>query len=184
MKKALIILANGFEDIEAVTPIDILRRGGITVIVAGLGGTEIKGSRGTVIKAEIALEDYNGVPDALILPGGNTGAENLALSPRVKELILSVSSKGKIVAAICAAPALVLAPTGILDGKKATCYPGMEENFSPKVKASGDDVVQDGNIITSRGPATAFPFALKILENLAGKNVAETIAEGTLYSRS
>lgn len=180
LKKAVVILAEGFEDIEAVTPVDILKRSGINVTVAGLGGKTIKGSRGTSINADIILDDYSAVPDAVILPGGSGGAENLARSPKVKELIKAVDSKGGIVAAICASPALVLAPTGILDGKKATCFPGMEENFSFKVKHVKEKVVQDGNIITSQGPATAIAFSLKIVEALVGAKTAEAVAKATL----
>lgn len=180
-KKALIILASGFEEIEAVTPIDVLRRAGIDITVAGIGGTAIRGSRGMVVNADIELDKFSGKPDAVIFPGGMPGAENLARSAKVKELIKSMNSAGKIIAAICASPALVLAPTGVLDGKKATCYPGMNENFSSKIKHVKDKVVQDGNIITSKGPATALPFALKIVEALAGKKTADVVGKATLF---
>jgi len=180
-KKVLVILAEGFEEIETITPIDILRRAGIEVIVAGLDREEVAGSRGVVIKTKMKLSEYSSVPDAIVLPGGSPGAENLAKSSRVKELVLDMNSKGKLICAICASPALVLAPTGILDGKKATCYPGMEKNFSVDIKFSKDSVVQDGNIITSRGPATALPFVLKIVENMAGKDTADMVGKQTLF---
>jgi 4-methyl-5(b-hydroxyethyl)-thiazole monophosphate biosynthesis len=180
-KKALLVLADGFEEIEALTPIDILRRAGVEVVVAGLGGKTVKGSRGAVMNADTELESYSGAPDAIVFPGGMPGAENLAKSSKVKELIRSLNAAGKLIAAICASPALVLAPTGLLDGKKATCYPGMEENFSSKITHVKDKVVQDGNIITSRGPATAFPFALKIVENLVGRETAELVGKATLF---
>jgi len=181
-KKALIILAEGFEEIEAITPIDILRRAGVDITVAGLGGTSIKSARNVTVNTDVSLDDYDSTPDAIIFPGGLGGAENLSRSIKVKGLIESMNSKGKLIAAICASPALVLSPTGVLDGKRATCYPGMEENFPNSVKAVEENVVQDGNIITSRGPATALPFALKIVENLLGKETADSIAEGTLFS--
>lgn len=180
-KRALIILAEGFEDIEAVTPIDILRRVNVDVTVAGLSSERVRGARGIVVETDAVLSDSDSSYDAVILPGGMPGAEHLASSSKVKKLILEMSSKGKIVAAICASPALVLGPLGLLDGKKATCFPGMETNFSARVKFVKDAVVQDGNIITSRGPATAFPFALKIVENLAGKDIAEMVGKQTLY---
>lgn len=180
-KRALVILADGFEDIEAVTPIDILRRVNVDVTVAGLSGEMVKGSRGIVIKADRVLLESDSDHDAIILPGGMPGAENLAKSSKVKKLILDMHAKGKTVAAICASPALVLSPLGILDGKKATCFPGMEPNFTAKVKALKEAVVQDGNVITSRGPATAFAFSLKIVEALVGKDIADMVAKQTLY---
>ncbi len=180
-KKVLVILAEGFEDIEAITPIDILRRINVEVIVAGLSGDTVKSARGVVVTADRVLSDTDNSYDAVILPGGMPGAEHLASSAKVKKIVLEMHEKGKIVAAICASPALILAPMGLLDGKKATCFPGMEENFSAKVKFSQDKVVQDGNIITSRGPATAFLFSLKIAENLVGKDMAEMVGKQTLY---
>ena len=179
-KKVLIVLAEGFEEIEALAPVDIFRRSGLDVTIAGIGGTQIKGSRNVVINADILLADYDAVPDAIVFPGGAGGAENLASSSRVKDLIRSVNSKGNIIAAICASPAVVLAPTGILDGKKATCYPGMEEHFPPEVKAVEENVVEDGNVITSKGPATAIQFALKIVERLLGKDTAESVGKAVL----
>ncbi len=180
-KRALIILADGFEDIEAVTPVDILRRVNVEVTVAGLTNEMVKSARGTAIKADTLLENAGEGYDVVILPGGMPGAENLANSSKLKKMLLKMNSEGKLIAAICASPALVLSPLGLLDGKKATCFPGMEENFSAKVRASKEIVIQDGNIITSRGPATAFPFALKIAENLVGKDIAEMVARQTLY---
>lgn len=180
-KRALIILADGFEDIEAVTPVDILRRINVEVTVAGLSEGIVKGARGIAIKVDRALSDTDNSCDVVILPGGMPGAENLASSSKVKKIVLEMFEKGKLIAAICASPALVLAPLGILSGKKATCFTGMEENFPVSVKFSKDPVVQDGNIITSRGPATAFAFSLKIAENLVGKDMAEMVAKQTLY---
>jgi 4-methyl-5(b-hydroxyethyl)-thiazole monophosphate biosynthesis len=181
-KRALIILAEGFEETEAIVPIDVLRRAGVEVIVAGLGSTSITGAHGITVQTDIVLEKLAELPDAVIFPGGMPGAENLAGSRKVKELILTMSAKGKIVAAICASPALVLAPLGILSGKKAACYPGMEKNFSPDIEYANERIIQDGNIITSKGPATAFSFALKIAENLVGKNTADMIGKQMLYS--
>ena len=180
-KQAVIILAKGFEEVEALTPMDILRRCGVNVTIAGLGSELVEGAHGTSVKADIVFEKYEASPDAVILPGGMPGAENLASSTKVKGLISNLNSGKKIVAAICASPALVLAPTGILKGKKATCYPGMEKSFLSNVKFSDSEVVQDGNIITSRGPATAFAFGLKIAENLVGKSTADMVGKQMLY---
>lgn len=179
-KKALIILADGFEEIEAITSIDILRRARIEVIVAGLSNRETRGSHGIKVGTDILLDEFKEEIDALVLPGGSPGAENLAKSPKVASLINKMFRSGKIIGAICAAPALVLEPTGILNDKKATCFPGMEKLFSKEVKFSQDAVVRDGNIITSRGPATALAFALKIVEALIDKETAQGLAEKVL----
>lgn len=181
MKKALIVLAEGFEEIEAVTPIDILRRSEVEVTIAGIGSDVITSTHNTNIKVDTRLDNYSGLPDAIILPGGLPGAENLASSVKLKDLILKMHSEGKIIAAICASPALVLSPTGILKGRKATCYPGLEKNFPSDVKAVKEAVVKDGNIITSRGPGTAFSFGLKIAESLAGKNKSDMVAGQMLF---
>lgn len=179
--KVLIILADGFEEIEAFTPIDILRRADVDVVVAGLGEDMVTGAHGITVKTDIDFEDYKGVPEALILPGGMPGAENLAGSIKLKDLIRKMNSKNKLIAAICASPALVLGPTGILQGRKATCYPGLEVSFTPEIAFSKKEVVQDGNIITSRGPATAFKFGLKIAEELVGKDKSDMIAKQMVF---
>lgn len=179
-KRALIILAEGFEEIEATAPIDILRRAQVEVIVAGLNNKEICGAHGIKINADILLEEFRQDADALILPGGSPGAENLSKSKKVSELIKAMFKGNKIIAAICASPALVLEPTGILKNKKATCYPGMEKLFSQDVQFCQEAVVRDGNIITSRGPATALPFALAIVEALVDKTTADALGERVL----
>jgi 4-methyl-5(b-hydroxyethyl)-thiazole monophosphate biosynthesis len=181
-KKALVILAEGFEETEAAAPIDILRRAEVEVTIAGLGGTSITGAHGIKVNTDIALDDYNFLPDALILPGGMPGAENLANSEKVKTLIQKMVSEKRLIAAICASPALVFAPMGILNGRRATCYPGMENNFSSDIKFVKEKVVQDGNIITSQGPATASSFGLKIAENLVGKDKRDMIANQMLFA--
>jgi len=178
--KALILLAEGFEEIEAITVIDVLRRGGIDVTVAGINEANIKGSRSITVIADIVLEGSEADYDAVILPGGARGAENLASSEKAAKVIKNMNNNGKIVAAICAAPAIVLAPLGILDNKFATCYPGYEEEFSSYTTFKEDPVVIDGNIITSRAPGTAFVFALTLVEILAGKNMSDKIRKGTL----
>jgi protein deglycase len=179
-KRALIILADGFEEIEAVTPIDILRRAQIDVIVAGLGNKTVTGSRGVKITADILLDELHQEIDVLVLPGGSPGAEHLAKSKKVAGLINKMFKAGKIIAAICASPALVLEPTGILKNKKATCYPGMEKLFSQDVKFSKDALVRDGNIITGRGPGTALSFALSVVEALTDKPTAAGISQRVL----
>ena len=179
-KKAIIILADGFEEIEAITVIDILRRAGVEIAICGLDSEKVKGSKGIVIEADKILQGNETEYDACVLPGGMPGAENLASSNKVKNILLGMYGQGKIIGAICAAPAIVLAPLGILDNKYATCYPGMENSFSDTTDHKKDDVVIDKNIITSRGPATALKFAIAITEKLCGSVVAEKIANATL----
>jgi protein deglycase len=110
------------------------------------------------------------------------GSENLAKSEKVKKILLDMDNQGKIIGAICAAPAIVLAPLGVLDNKSATCYPGMEEAFADSTDFKADDIVIDGNIITSRGPATALKFAIALVDALCGNTVAQKIANATLLS--
>ncbi len=180
-KKAIIFLADGFEEMEAIAVIDILRRGGVNLTVAGVGAKTITSSRKLVVQADIKVEEASSDYDAVILPGGMPGAEHLASSGKVKALINAANEKGKIIAAICASPVVVLAPLKILNGKEATCYPGMEESFPREVKFVQDKVVEDGNIITSRGAGTAAEFAFKIIENLVSKNMADTLREQMVF---
>jgi protein deglycase len=179
-RKAIIILADGFEEIEAITVIDVLRRAGVEVSVCGLDEKMVKGSKGIVIEADKRFEGNEDGCDACILPGGMPGAENLASSNKLKNILLDINEQGKIIAAICAAPAIVLAPLGILDNRSATCYPGMEDGFSDTTDYKENDVVIDDNIITSRGPATALKFAIAIVNKLCGESVAQKIASATL----
>ena len=182
-KSVLIVLAEGFEEIEAVTPIDVLRRAGFEVIVAGVGGTEIKGAHGITVRADVPLEKYDGTPDAVVLPGGMPGADNLAESATLGRVLERANREGRVIGAICAAPAVVLGPTGYLDGRKATCYPGYEKHFSSKTRLVTDRVVKDGHFITSRGPGSAFEFALELVEKLAGPKEAGKLSE-TMLARA
>ncbi len=179
-KKVLVILADGFEEIEAITPIDVLRRAGLEVTLAGLSSKTISGSHGIKFQADILLEDFKNLPDAIILPGGLPGAKNLAESPKVVELVKKMNEAKKIIGAICAAPALVLAPNGILNGRKAACYPGFEKNFPAQVDFSHERVIVDGHVITSRGPGSALEFSLQLAEILVGKEKAESLSRDLL----
>lgn len=182
-KKALIILAEGFEEIEAVTPIDLLSRAGVDVLIAGLTSCTVTGAHSRLsVQCERLVDAVPDEFDALILPGGMPGARNLAESRALKKLIQTMAAAGKIIAAICASPALVLAPIGILDGKKATCYPSMETAFPASCTHSSDPVVIDGNVITSQGPGTAFPFSLAIIEELVSHEKRAEIERATLVT--
>ena len=182
MKKIALFLAEGFEEIEAVTPMDLLRRAGIDLITAGVTGPMITGGHGITIRADRELKELTGSADSfdgVIVPGGVGGAENIAASVPAVEFIKNMMNAGKLVAAICAAPALVLTPLGIIDGKQATCYPGFEEKFTG-AKFAAQRVVADGNVITSRGPGTAAEFSIAIIAYLEGEEKAEQIRSRTL----
>ncbi|EKD28083.1 MAG: hypothetical protein ACD_79C00437G0004 [uncultured bacterium] len=180
-KSALIILAEGFEEIETVTPIDILRRCGVRVVVAGLNSIVVKGARDMLLQAECLLKDVKEEFDLLILPGGSNGATNLKKSEKVMELINVYFKNNKLIGAICASPAVVLGNLAFMEGRNATCFPGCEEYFSSRVIYKKEDVVEDGNIISSRGPGTAFKFSLVLAARLVGEEIANKIGRGTLY---
>lgn len=179
-KKALVILADGVEEIEAVSCIDILRRAGINVTTAGLNDIKVTGSRKIILLADKKLSELTEEFDACVLPGGSTGAENLSHSEKVKSIIKQMHQKGKLIAAICASPAVVLAALGILDNKSATCFPGMQEYFNKNTTYKNSPVVIDGNVITSQGPGTSLLFALTIAEKLCGKEISDEVRKATL----
>lgn len=177
MKRAVIVLTNGFEEIEALSVVDILRRCGIIVDVAGTEENIVEGAHGVKIVPDkhlndVKIDDY----DALILPGGAPGYINLRRNERVLDLVREAHEKKKLVAAICAAP-VVLADAGILKGRRATIYPGMEREIERGGGEFVDElVVHDDNIVTSRGPSTALLFGWKLAEILAGKEIADQVA--------
>ncbi len=182
MKKVCVILAHGFEEVEAVTPIDILRRGGIDVIIVGVGDNNIIGSHGISIECDTTIGQINSDDiDGVVIPGGMPGAANISESVEAGRFIESLYQGKKLIAAICASPSIVLSPLKILDGKKSTGYPGFENGFSEFVELKTDKVVVDGNIITSKGPGTAADFSFTILEYLVGKKQAETVARSMLF---
>lgn len=175
--KAFIVLADGFEEIEAVSVIDILKRANIKIIKAGVGSYTIKGDHGILIKTEKTLKEIN--PDdynAIILPGGSKGVENLKESEILLKIIKRYDSQNKLVCAICAAP-LVLEKSGVLEKRNATIYPSLKSKI-PIFR--NKKVVQDGNIITSKGPATAISFSLRITENLTNKKTADKVKKRLL----
>lgn len=168
MKSVLVPLAEGCEEIEAVTVIDILRRAGIGVVSAGLGKGLVRASRGVTLAPDTTLDEaLSQGYDMVVLPGGQPGVDNLKADARVLNLIKLMAHQGKHIAAICAAPS-ILAAIGLLDGRRATAYPGTLNDF-PKVLQQAAAIVADGNIITSRGPGTAMDFALALVERLAGR---------------
>ncbi len=170
MPRVLVPLAEGCEELEAVTVIDLLRRAGIEVVAAGLAEGPIRASRGTVLLPDVLLDEVLHQDfDMVALPGGGPGAERLAGDERVGSLLREMAKSGKFTAAICAAP-MVLAKAGVLAGKNATGYPGvLEEMNLEKVTLRSEPVVVDGAVVTSRGPGTAMDFALTLVEVLAGR---------------
>ena len=175
MPKVLVPLAQGCEEIEAVTVIDILRRAGIEVVSAGLDSLPVRASRGVVLLPDTTLDSALKLDfDMVVLPGGQPGSNNLKADMRILDLLRRMVEQGKYVAAICAAPS-VLAASGILDGKRATSFPGALNAF-PKVQQQHTAVVEDGKLITSRGPGTAMDFALVLVERLMGKTKREEVS--------
>jgi 4-methyl-5(b-hydroxyethyl)-thiazole monophosphate biosynthesis len=174
MASVLVPLAQGCEELEAVTVIDLLRRAGIGVVTAGLDDKPVRGSRGTVLVPDVTLDQaVRQKYDMIVLPGGQPGADNLNADRRIRGILKEMVETDRFTAAICAAPK-VLATTGLLEGRRATSFPGVLDAF-PGVSYREDSVVQDGNIITSRGPGTAMDFALVLIENLVGRKKRDEV---------
>lgn len=183
--KAYILLAPGFEEIEALTPVDVLRRAGFDVTtVAVAPSAEVEGSHGVTVKADSLIADYTSAAlataDWLVLPGGMPGASNLAANDVLTEALRIQADNGHSIAAICASPAVVLAPLGLIDGRKATCYPGFEDS-APGVEWHADNALVEstgkgGSIVTGRGPGAALAWALAIVDTALGTETRDTIA--------
>jgi 4-methyl-5(b-hydroxyethyl)-thiazole monophosphate biosynthesis len=177
VKKVLVLFADGSEELEAISVVNILRRAGVLVTLAGLETGAIRGSRGIVLMPDKTIDDVLHEDfDMIVLPGGQPGTDHLKADARVLKLAQRMSKQDKFVAAICAAPS-VLAAAGLLDSKQATSFPGALEPF-PKVKQLRAAVVEDGKIITSRGPGTAMDFALKLVELLTGHPKRQEVEAG------
>jgi 4-methyl-5(b-hydroxyethyl)-thiazole monophosphate biosynthesis len=179
-KNVVVLLAEGFEEVEAITPIDYLRRAGIEVVIASIGSNlSVKGARGITVNADATLKNLKQSWDAVIIPGGMPGATNIAASKETGALITEMAATGKLVCAICASPAVVLAPLDLLSGKTFTCYPGMEKTVRGGAWTE-QPVVIDGNIITSRGAGTAGAFAIAIISELLSPAEGDKIAKSVL----
>jgi 4-methyl-5(b-hydroxyethyl)-thiazole monophosphate biosynthesis len=178
-KRALIIISEGFEDIEGIAPVDILYRAGVEVTVAGLRDGPVKAAYGNTVFTHTTVDNIEGLYDAIILPGGAKNADNLASNARVIELIKQHHESGKLVAAICASSGRVLAEEArILDGKKATGFPGYKDKIADGGATYTDEpVTVDGNLITGMGPGAAMLFGLQICEYLVSKEIADELAE-------
>lgn len=175
-----IFLADGFEEIEALAPLDILRRGGVDVKTVGVTGEFVMGAHDITVKSDIDINSVDvSAIEAVFLPGGGKGTENLDASEKVKAIVLEAAKAGKLVCAICAAPS-ILGKMGLLKGKEATCYPGFEKYLEgADVKAA--PVVQSGNFITSNGMGSAYKFGFSMLAALKDVETAEKIKKQIQY---
>jgi 4-methyl-5(b-hydroxyethyl)-thiazole monophosphate biosynthesis len=177
IKKVLIFFADGFEEIEAITPVDVLRRAEVDVTTVSItNNRKVKGSHNIEITTDTLLDEIKDIEaDMLILPGGLPGAENLKNSKELKQIIQNYSDKGKSIGAICAAP-MVLGEMGILKDKKATCYPGFEK-YLHGAEVSTNGVETSSNIITGKGVGAAMKFSLELVAQLIDRQTADELAK-------
>lgn len=193
MKKAAVFLADGFEEVEALTPVDYLRRAGVEVITVSIPSATMKdekivtGSHKIPVIADTTLKEYlaqygDNAPDLVFCPGGSVGAENLSNCTKLLSHLEKCDDNGKFVSAICASPAVVLGKTKIPDGKRWTCYPGMqtESNEAYQTKYENKVFITDGNLITARGAGAAEEFAMELIRLLCGEATAKKIHDGTV----
>ncbi|MCI8473744.1 MAG: DJ-1/PfpI family protein [Oscillospiraceae bacterium] len=176
-----ILLSNGFEEAEAIVPADLLRRAGVEVALTALEGELVSGSHQIAIKADLTLDQVD--PDQVelvFLPGGMGGVKCLGEDPRVSRLVHQVYEKGGYVAAICAAPTL-LAAFSLLEGKRAVCYPGMEDEMAGARMEPSVPFVADGRLVTGEAAGSAFPFSLKLVELLRGAETAQQVRTAVHY---
>ncbi|MBQ6431035.1 MAG: DJ-1/PfpI family protein [Oscillospiraceae bacterium] len=175
-----IILGKGFEEAEAIVPCDMLRRAGVNVRLAGIGGREIVGGHGITVCADCVAEETDlTAAEMIVLPGGMCGVSSILGSKTVLNAVKTVYDKGGYAAAICAGPT-VLAKLGITDGKRVTCYPGCEINMGG-AKCTEEAAVIDGKVVTGKAPGTAYDFAFALIEVLRGKDAAKKVAAGAVY---
>ncbi|MBQ9539358.1 MAG: DJ-1/PfpI family protein [Treponema sp.] len=189
MKKALVFIADGSEEVETFSPVDYLRRAGVevTLVAVGTASRTVTMSRKVSVNADMTLDSYLSsasadLPDAVVVPGGMPGASNIASSKAAVALVQEMQEAGRLVCAICASPALVLSKTSALEGKSWTCYPGMEGNakaFSGGYRADCP-FVHDGNVITGRGPGAAEEFSMEIVKALCGQAAFDDVRKAAL----
>ncbi len=181
MAKVYMFLAEGFEDIEALIPLDVLRRGGVDVNTVSITDQNlVVSAHGVAMLADWTFEECDlSDADLLMLPGGMPGATNLNAHEALQQALVAQNERGGLISAICAAP-LVLGGLGLLRGKKATCYPGFEQTLEGATY-TGDLCTVDGNVTTGEGPAAAFPFAYSLLSQLKGQQTADQVAVGMRY---
>ena len=184
MAKVYVFLADGCEDVEALIPVDVLRRGGQDVVTVSVmdDSQTVESAHGVTMIADTWIGDCDLTDaDLLLLPGGMPGASNLYACEPLRQALVDQQEEGKMIAAICASPAVVLGQMGLLQGYRATCYPGFEQLLSG-AEYTGELCTVDGNIITGEGPAAAFPFAYALLAILQDEATAQQIADGMRYT--
>jgi 4-methyl-5(b-hydroxyethyl)-thiazole monophosphate biosynthesis len=178
-----VILAEGFEEIEAITPIDVLRRAGLDVTTIGLSGQTVTGAHGIALVADRTWNEVATLlPDVLLLPGGMPGSKHLGVHTGLREMAKRVADSDRWLAAVCAAPALTLGNWGLLSGRKATCYPGCESHFPPDVEYQQVPVVIDGRIVTASGVGATMEFSLQLVELLLDQATADNLRARMLVS--
>lgn len=176
-----ILLADGFEESEALVPADLLRRAGIEVRLVSVDGLTVTGGHGVTVVADLTLPQAEPEEmELLILPGGLGGVDAIQASPAAMGLIRSAADRGCYVAAICAAPT-ILARMGLLDRRAAVCYPGMEDEMGSAIIKTGERVVMDGHLITGEAAGSAFEFALALIERLKGRQAADAVRQAVHY---
>lgn len=180
MKKAYVFLANGFEDVEAISPIDYLRRAGVQVELVALEGKQAVSSHGVTVLCDVSIQELplDVLPDLVVLPGGMKGSEALASSQMLKDLVLKMAQLDRYIAAICASPAVVLGPWGLLNGKNWTGYPGLGASYKPKT--GKERVLVDKHLVTSRGAGCAEEFSLVVIGLLCGQEARFKVADAIL----
>lgn len=177
-----IILGKGFEEMEAIVPCDMLRRAGVETVLAGIGGLEIVGSRGICVKADCTVDDLAVEKlDMVVLPGGLGGVAAIKGCKRALEMVQTLYQSRRYVAAICAAPT-ILAMLGITDGRKATCYPGMEKEMGNARMVQPGCAVRDDHVLTATAAGTAFDFGKLLIATLKGDAAAEAVAESIVLA--
>lgn len=176
-----VMLGEGFEEAEAIVPVDLLRRAGVEVQLAGVSGHKVTSSHGVAVECDCTLKELDEeAMEMLILPGGLGGVESILNSERALGVIQRAGDRGAYIAAICAAPT-ILARLGMLDRRKAVCYPGMEDLMLSAVVQRGTPVVVDGHLVTAEAAGSSFAFGFKLVEILAGKDRAEEVRRGVHY---
>lgn len=176
-----VLLAEGFEEVEALTPVDLLRRAGIDTRLVGVTGETVRGARGIQVVTDLGMDDIDlAAADMIVLPGGMPGTTNLYADKRVTDAVRTMADAGKYVAAICAAPSIILGGMGLLEGRRATCYPGMEDGMKG-AEAVKTTCVTDGRFITACGVGGALDFACALITALAGREKADEIASSVVY---
>lgn len=176
-----ILLAEGFEEVEALTPVDLLRRAGIETKLVGVTRETVCGARGISVVTDLGMDEIDlSSADMLVLPGGMPGTTNLYADNRVTDAVRTMADADKYIAAICAAPSIILGGMGLLEGRKATCYPGMEDGMKG-AEAVKTTCVTDGKFITSCGVGGALDFACALITALAGREKADEIASSVVY---